>query len=229
LHKSKQDEREETDEEAGSTGKLLAIIWKFLPEKTAAIKRILNDLGFDINKRNLKPITPSKHTNGTDRVIALWHKIKVDLSNVPYSKFVEVLDDGELERRLNIEILYLHDIDLTQEFGGVICKSEVINHLISEHRFRMEGDKDGNANERPTMLVNSNSVSDNCLSFIATHNDITTRYKSYNKFVQSCESSNVPSKVGNYLADWVNNPEGALQVAIPKSLDKGFLRLEITL
>jgi hypothetical protein len=150
---------------------------------------------------------------------ASGQQIKVDLSNVSYSKFVEVLNGGELERRLNIEILYLRDIDLTQEFGGVICESEVINHLVFEHKFRMEGDKDGSTKERPTMLDNSNNVPDKCLSFIATHNDITTRYKLYNKLVQSCESPNVCSKVGNHLAVWANNPEVPLQVAIPKSLD----------
>jgi hypothetical protein len=42
------------------------------------------------------------------------------------------------------------------------------------------------------------------------------------------ESPSVRGKVGSHVADWVNNPEKELYYAIPKSLETGLLRLEIT-
>jgi hypothetical protein len=79
-----------------------------------------------------------------------------------------------------------------------------------------------------TIMDNNSIVGRNCLTFMRNTGNGDIRYKFYNKFVQSVESPSVRRAVGNHFANWCNNPETELREAIPKSLDTGLLRLEIT-
>jgi hypothetical protein len=79
-----------------------------------------------------------------------------------------------------------------------------------------------------TILDNSNFVGDNCLTFITETSAGKTRFKIYNKFVQSCESPSVRGRIGHHIKDWINNPEKELQQASPASIPYGLLRLKIT-
>jgi hypothetical protein len=124
---------------------------------------------------------------------------------------------------LKKEDVFIHDVDFTRDYKGVFNKDMVVRHLM-QHGFGMQNTVVG----EPTIIDNNASVSRNCLTFIRDTDNGTVRYKFYNKFVQSMESPSVRRRIGSHVAHWCNNPESELKVAIPKSLDTGLLRLEIT-
>ena len=226
----KQEEEEENKEEENT--RLCSIVKVYLPEQTAKIVEMFNTTGIPINKANIKPtnVVPvnarnNKGYNGKE----LQQRVKVDLANVSYATVLSYISNKDNLDRLNREGLYVGDIDFTQDFKGLFDKDMLIKYMLSIG-YRLEGKKIKKDLEeyKATILDNNQYVSRNCLTFITKTDVGTTRYKIYNKFVQSLESPSVRGKVGHHIKDWVNNPEIVLQEAIPKCLETGLLRLEIT-
>jgi hypothetical protein len=151
------------------------------------------------------------------------------LSGVPVEAVLAFITNPEQTLIVNTEGLWINEVDFTQYIKGVFNKEDVIQHLKENYGFRKEQHKITDENEKQaTILDNDSQVGLNCLSFITTDLWGQTRYKLYDKFIQSVESRAVRSEVGSHLVHWVNNPEPPLQEAIPKSLDTGLLRLEST-
>jgi hypothetical protein len=143
------------------------------------------------------------------------------------------MEKKELLEYFAEEGIYIHDIDFTRDYKGLFNKQELIQHMEQELGFVMAGTIIGTLSEdfeerEATIMDNNKMVGRNCLTFLRNTENGTVRYKVYNKFVQSAESPSVRGTVGNYLANWCNNPEKELAFPIPKSLNTGLLRLEIT-
>lgn len=209
--------QEEEKEETG--GRIIEALTQYLPENTQKLVRVFNTLDIPITKTNIKPTQPAVK----DGKIA--QMLKVALPDVPLDKVLRLVIVDNCLELLQANGFYINDIDITQDFTGLIDKAQVIRYLIETHDFHLQGD---NAQADHTILDNSDKVGNNCLTFITSDDISTVRYKFYNKFVQSMESPSVRGGVGSHIADWVHNPEQILRNSIAKSLDTGILRLEIT-
>ena len=205
--------------------KILQEIGRYLGERTEKIKRLFNTIGLAINKTHIKSTHPSTE-NGEIR-----QYIKVALPDIGLEKIYNIITNTEVLATLNKEGIYINDIDFTQDFHGVINMQEVIEYLLQQDGFRMEGDEIEDSKEQKqtnTILNNNFYVGQNCLTFISVSEYGSVRYKFYNKFVQSIESPCVRGKVGNHFADWLENPKQILKESINKCTETGLLRLEIT-
>ncbi|KAK8837707.1 hypothetical protein M9Y10_036247 [Tritrichomonas musculus] len=229
VNKADNNNTETTDNTDSDTwiNKLLKEIAPFLAENTEKIKRIFNTLGIQINKTHIKPTRPA-HENNTIR-----QYIKVSLPDIDIELIYNLITNATVIDVLNKEGIFIHDIDFTQDFHGVINKESVIHYLLKQPNFRMQGDfpeeiEDINLQDTCTILSNDCFVGKNCLTFISKSTFGTVRYKFYNKFVQSIESPSVRGKVGNHYSDWIDNPEQILKQSISKCVETGLLRLEIT-
>ena len=192
---------------------------KYLAEHTSKIKRILQSHDINVNKRYIKPTYSSKEGE--------YYKqyIKVALPAIPVNDVFALITSEEAIKSFNDEGIYINDIDFTQDFAGVINKEEVIQYLIDNNDYVMEGsNNDGDY----VIMDNDKLVGKNCLTFIHNTEHGKVRYKFYNKFVQSIESPSVRGKIGSHIADWLYNPDEQLRNSINNSLDTGLLRLEIT-
>ena len=97
-----------------------------------------------------------------------------------------------VERRL-----FLKDIDITMEYACSFDREEVIDYMITNHDFRCQG-----ADATKTILDNSDKVGQNCLTYMETINDMSTRSKIYNKMVQMLECKGVRDTIGCHWKDW---------------------------
>lgn len=96
--------------------------------------------------------------------------------------------------------IYIGDVNFTQDFKGVFNKEQLIEHLISEHRFRLRNRRVKEENQDHTMLENDNSIVGNCLSYIESGLFGSVRSKCNNKFVQSLESPSVRGAIKNHIS-----------------------------
>ena len=192
---------------------------KFLAEYTYKIRRILLSHNINVSKRCIKPTYSEKEEN--------YYKeyIKVALPNAPIDNIFALITDENIIKSFNDEGIYIHDIDFTQDFAGVINKDEVVQYLIENEDYVMEGNT---INGNYVIMDNDKLVGKNCLTFLHNTEHGRVRYKFYNKFVQSIESPSVRGKIGSHIADWLHNPDEQLRNSIKNSLDTGLLRLEIT-
>lgn len=195
---------------------------------TQEVKRVFNHLNININKCDIKPTNANTLTSDfTYKTSKQAQFLKINLSNIDVNNVFDLLEDENKIAYLHENNVFIRDVDFTKDYKGVFNKKNVEKYLIEEHDFVKQGQP--NPDENPTILDNSQTVSNNCLTFINTADIGTIRYKFYNKFVQSMESPSVRGKVGSHINDWVNNPEPILRDAIKNSLETGLLRLEFTL
>ena len=190
----------------------------YLPEHTQKLVRVLNTLDLPITKSNIKPTQPAVKD---DKVAQM---LKVSLPDVELDKVLKLVSDTATQQTLSNNGFYINDIDITQDFAGLINKREVITYLTTEHDYRLQGSF---TNADYTILDNDNKVGRNCLTFLTNDDNAAVRYKFYNKFIQSLESPSVRGLVGNHITDWIENPEQVLRSSIEHCLDTGLLRLEI--
>ena len=205
---------------------------KYIPKEllgktTANIKFAFNQIGLSINKYQIKPtrikyIVNENYINQTTNYIQM---LKVDLDQFESDKVIDILSNTENLNFLYDNNIFINDIDFTQDLSGLINKEQVIDYLINNCDFRMQG---SNEIAKHTILDYDFKISRNCLTFIKHTNNGDIRYKFYNKFVQSLESPSVRDLVGSHLGDYICNPNDKLKKAIMLSKDSGILRLEIT-
>ena len=151
--------------------------------------------------------------------------LKVDLDHIPSDRVIEIFSNTENIKFLSDNNIFINDIDFTQDFSGLIKKEQVIDYLINNYDFRMQGSSNL---AKHTILDNDFKISRNCLTFIKHTNNGDIRYKFYNKFIQSLESPSVRELVGSHIGNYISNPNDNLKKAILKAKDTGILRLEIT-
>ena len=108
---------------------LLKEIVPFLTENTEKIKRIFNSLGISINKTHIKP-THTAHENNTIRQF-----IKVSLLDIDIEFIYNLITNATVIDVLNKEGIFIHDIDFTQDFQGVINKQSVTQYLLQQPNF----------------------------------------------------------------------------------------------
>ena len=97
-------------------------LFEFLAEYTSKIKRLLTEHNIHVNKRYNKPTY-----------------IKVALPTIPVNDVFALITNEEANKSFNDEGIYINDINFTQDFAGVINKEEVIQYLIENNDYVMEG------------------------------------------------------------------------------------------
>lgn len=114
--------------------------------------------------------------------------------------------------------------DDTEEDNHTSNAEKILN--VKEEIKKIVKDKNNYliSNNNKIIIKNNNSVGSNCLTFLNNNN----RYKVYNKFIHSIEIKNNTQNTGTNIYNWVNNKEKRLRENIPKTLNNGFIRLEIT-
>ena len=200
---------------------------ELLGKTTANIKFAFNQIGLSINKYHKKPtrIKNIVNENYFNRTSDFIQMLKVDLDQFESDKVIEILSNIENLNFLSNNNIFINDIDFTQDFNGLINKEQVIDYLINNRDFRLQG---SNNLATHTIMDNDFKISRNCLTFIKHTNNGDIRYKFYNKFVQSLESPSVRDLIGSHIGDYISNPNNNLKKAIMLAKDTGLLRLEIT-
>ncbi|CAC5360433.1 unnamed protein product [Mytilus coruscus] len=127
--------------------------------------------------------------------------------------------------------MQLDDVDVTIDYAGSFNKkNELVDDMLTNHGFSIEGstfNKEGDDKEG-TILENTNSVGNNCLTYMTTYKGHSVRSKDYNKFVQSLESASIRGTFGTLIWDGCNNPGSRLRKTIPCGLEHGLTRIEAT-
>ena len=113
---------------------------ELLGKTTANTKFTLIHIGLVINKQQIKPtrikyIANENYNNQTSDYIQM---LKVDLDHFLTVKVLEILSNAENLSFLPDNIIFINDIDFTQDFSGFINKEEVITLLLFIRDFRME-------------------------------------------------------------------------------------------
>ena len=150
-----------------------------------------------------------------------YQEHKVACPNIDYAKVMEFLRTADL----GTIGMVVKDIDVTMDYAGSFDKEEVIEHLVANENFRMQGEKD---NATRTIVDNDSNVGRNCLTYMETVGGICTRKKIYNKMVQMLECKSVRSSVGCHWKDWVCQQGTRLADARDKTSDRGLTRAEVT-
>ncbi len=97
--------------------------------------------------------------------------------------------------------------------------------MVQSHGFRCQGTtQDGDK----TILDNSDKVGENCLTYMETIENVTTRCKIYNKMVQMLECKGVRDSVGCHWKDWVSQDDTRLARARDEAEQRGLTRAEVT-
>ena len=121
--------------------------------------------------------------------------------------------------------VFLKDIDLTMDHAGSFDREEVVDYMVTNHDFRCQGAVEGTTK---TILDNSNKVGQNCLTYMETINDMSTRSKIYNKMVQMLECKGVCDSIGCHWKDWVSQEDTRLACARDEASQRGLTRAEVT-
>ena len=117
---------------------------------------------------------------------------------------------------LRDDFLYLHDVDITVDCRGNICRQEVYDYLIN------------NGVDNRDILNDLSKVGNNCISWrLSTSTNIPIRCKLYNKFVQIMESSEVRVYIGSRIYKLVADESMGFRDALRECKDYGMTRLEI--
>ena len=146
---------------------------------------------------------------------------KIACPNVEYATVMSFLRSGVF----NVTGMSVKDIDVTVDYSGSFNKHEIVQHLVKNHDFRVQGSEEHSPR---TIIDNDNTVGRNCLSYMETVDDIQTRPKIYNKFVQMVETQSVRSKTGCHWKDWVAQKGTRLAKARDLSSERGLTRAEVT-
>jgi len=156
-----------------------------------------------------------------DETLFYYQEYKIACADVPYQTVLTFLRGKEY----NNYSLYLKDIDITLDYAGSFNRDEVVQCMEEQLGFRCEGEhKHG---ER-TILNNVRYVGNNCLTYMEEVDDVTTRCKIYNKFVQALESKAVRGYVGQHWRDWVAAENTRLAEARDRAKERGLTRAEVT-
>ena len=159
---------------------------------------------------------PAKEAN-----MYYYQEYKVACPNIEYTKVMEFLRTADLA---TIGMV-VKDIDVTMDYAGSFDKAEVIEHLLANEGFRIQGDK---SNAFRTIVDNDARVGRNCLTYMETTDGISTRKKVYNKMVQMLECKSVRGSVGCHWKDWVCQQGTRLADARDMTIDRGLTRAEVT-
>ena len=156
---------------------------------------------------------------------------KVDVSEIPLEELQEGLP--AFERLLLAHGNGIYSIDCTQDFSGTLDRKALVSFLQEEQGFQYKGSfAAAIGEETPTILDNTDSVGNNCCTWIGTtNNGGTARNKIYNKIVSNFEAGEVRSQFGGHLAEYADCPNQHLRRTFlhPDVQARGCTRLETTL
>ena len=184
---------------------------------------------FDIKATGIKPCEPSEKMKeemlyrDRNKEVKKYYfqEYKIACPDAPYEKVMTFLRSKEY---LNYG-LHLKDIDVTTDYAGSFNRDEVVKSMVNSGGFRCQGEYA--AGER-TILDNTSSVGNNCLTYMEEVNGVTTRSKIYNKLVQALECVSVRGTIGNHLYDWVCEETTRLAKARDLAPARGLTRAEVT-
>ena len=151
-----------------------------------------------------------------------FQEYKVATPNLEYQAVMNFVRAGEY----NSIGMFLKDFDVTMDFAGSFNKDEVIEYLVKECDFRVQGNE--NTLSPRTILDNDRFVGRNCLTYMEEVGGFVTRQKIYNKLVQMLESQSVRSSIGCHWRDWVVQQGTRLSAARDKATQRGLTRAEVT-
>ena len=161
---------------------------------------------------------PAKETEDTQYYT---QQFKIACMDENYSDVLTFIRSGEY----CFKKIYLKDIDITMDYSGSFNREEVIQHMVNNEGFRIQGDDESATR---TIIDNINKVGNNCLTYMETIMGMTTRCKIYNKMVQMLESKSVRDTVGQHWKDWVCQSGTRLAKARDISKNRGLTRAEVT-
>ena len=104
-------------------------IARHLPEHTARIVRVLDTLGITVSKYCVKP------TRAIQQPQCIRQYCKIALQDIPYNTSIRLCTDATVMQTLSDNGLYVHDIDFTRDYAGVIDKAEVIHYLLQDTNY----------------------------------------------------------------------------------------------
>lgn len=126
----------------------------------------------------------------------------------------------------NTSGLFLKDIDVSMNYAGSFDKIEVLEALVNTKGFRLQH-ADHNDEER-TILLNSRDVGRNCLTYMETRDDMTTRCRIYNKMVKILEYKGLQYRIGQHWLDWVHQTSTRLAKARDLARQRGLTHAKVT-
>ena len=154
--------------------------------------------------------------------------VKVDVSNIPIQELQKYIK--ELEKTLFTIGYFIYCVDYTRDFSGTMDKEELINYLLEEENFKMEGEY---SEEHHTNIIlnNSSSVGQNVLTYLRTDGESMQRIKFYNKIVSNLEAGEVRANFGGHIYDLVFSSNERLRRLFwhPDIKSRGFTRCEVSL
>ena len=108
---------------------------------------------------------------------------------------------------------------------GSFNRKEVIGYMVINHCFRYQGAVE---DATQTVLDIGDKGGHNCLTYLETIDDISTRSKIYNKIVRMLECKAVHATIGCHWKDWVSQEYTRLAGAINKASHRGLTRMKVT-
>lgn len=106
---------------------------KFLAIYKSKIKRLLAEYNINVKNRYIKPKKSNKKGEYYQKCI------KVAKTSIPVNNVFTLITSDEAIKTFNNEVIYVNDIDITLDFDGVINKEEVIQFIIDDNNYVMEG------------------------------------------------------------------------------------------
>lgn len=102
----------------------------FLANNTENLKILLNRNGVNINKRDIKPTQYKADGN------SIKQYIKVTLPDVEIKVIFDIITNQNIIDSFNKEGLYINNVDITQDYKGVINKKNIYDYLLMKPNFR---------------------------------------------------------------------------------------------
>ena len=166
-----------------------------------------------------KSETPKEDTRNK-RPIYYLQEYKIACPDEDYNEVMAYLRSQEYTRSK----LFMRDIDVTIDCAGSFNRHELINILLMDVSFQLQGADEG---ADYTILRNEHEVGKNCLTWMENHG-MAIRCKLYNKFVQMLETQAVRMKIGNHWKAWVDQIFTRFATARNNASERGLTRCEAT-
>ena len=153
---------------------------------------------------------------------------KLDVSEYSIEDLHKILPT--FEKRLVAGGYGIYSIDYTRDFSGTLDREKLVDFLVEEQDFRLQGDYTIEE-DQPTILDNTDSVGNHVCTWISKVDGYTTRTKIYNKIVSNFEAGEIREQFGGHLADYVDCPNEHLRKTFASAdvQARGCTRIEVSL
>jgi hypothetical protein len=152
-----------------------------------------------------------------------WDKVGYLGVNITFhnTAFNDVLNSmQEALSMLHNNSVIMRSVDVTVDCARISTR-QIIEKYVLSHNLATQSD-----------IVNDrSSTGDNCISYLGKSpylNNLNTRTKIYNKFIQALESSQVLQRLGSRLSHLVADHDASYMDKLKRFLDAGYTRIELS-